>query len=117
MDHAGRADVEAPMRLVDHRFDRPLGHAGIVFELERIDRSTIVAVTHRADKTAHGADPAIVRAQPRDFGGEIEVGGLDRYARQGHCVIVAPWHSELVPLPVPASRPTPATGTTGLDPA
>ena len=56
MDHAHAADVEAPARLVDHRLDRALGHAGVVLELHRRHAGAVVAVAHRADEAGHGAD-------------------------------------------------------------
>ena len=75
VDDPRGADREAPDRLVDHRLDRRLGHAGIVLELERADLGAVVAVAHRADEGADRADAAIAGAQRRELGAEVEVLG------------------------------------------
>ena len=84
MDHASAADVEAPARLGDHRVDRLFGHARVVLELHRRDVRAVVAVAHGADEGGDGTHFAIAVAQRCHFGGEVEVGLLDRHARALH---------------------------------
>ena len=72
--------AEALRRVVDHRVDRPLGHAGVVFELHRLHPAALVPVAHRAHERGDRADRRVAGTQRGHFGTEVEVAGLDRNA-------------------------------------
>src|SRR5437870_4069898 len=84
MDDARRAHVEAAQRLVDHRLDGALSHAGIVLELHAADAVALARITHRADEAGHRADAAITSAKRCHLTPEVEVFALDAHAGQRH---------------------------------
>src|SRR5438067_1191563 len=77
MDHARAEDVEAPLRLIDHGFDRLLCHAGVVLELHHGHLRT----AHRADEAADRAHALVASAQVSAFLRQVEVFVLDRHPR------------------------------------
>ncbi len=77
VDHPRGVDVEALERLVDHGLDGFFRHARVVLQLHGADALAIVAVANGADEAADGANALVLLAQRGDFGGEIEVAGLD----------------------------------------
>ena len=83
VDDAGGADAEAGDGHVDHRFKGRLGHARVVFELERVDGVAVTAVAHGADEDDDGADTAVAAAQRHDLGVDVEIVGADRDPRGG----------------------------------
>jgi hypothetical protein len=78
------------VRVVDHGLDGFLGHAGVVFEFQRLNGAAIVAVAHRAHETADRAHTGVTRSQRSHLGIQVEVLGLDKNTWWPHGAIVAP---------------------------
>ena len=76
MDHGDAEQRPARRRLLDVARDLLIGHAGIVFERQRLDRVRARAAAADADEAHHGTDIGAALRQLCGLGGNVEVLGL-----------------------------------------
>ena len=88
MHHQRIEQGPARPRLRHDVFQRLLGHAGIVFQGERIDALAVQALAHvhlahQADEHRQPTDPPVALGQAVELGADIEISFLDAH---GHGV-------------------------------
>ncbi len=73
VDDEARIERPAPVRLGLDLFKLLLGHAGVVFEGQRLDPVGTAEIAHQPDKAGDPADARVAGSEAVEFGADVEI--------------------------------------------